>query len=206
MESLALFLTQFLWFFAASSAMVYFVVWPWSLQLSEDRQLSFWIAPQMFRAFGLGLLVPNLSPGIPQAFAIPTAAVDFFTALLALLAFVGLQRGWQLARQLTWACTLIGLSDLLIAFSIAPFIGVTDHLTAQWYIPAFVGPLMIVAHVGCLAALLKRIEIISHSFPAKRLPPSRLRQGASAPRQVLTKEGDSRTILHIIKSEKGRAL
>ena len=109
----------------------------------------------MFRAFGLGLLVPNLSPGISQEFAIPTAAVDFFTAILALLAFVGLLRGWRLARLLTWACTLIGLGDLLTAFSIAPFIGVTDHLAAQWYVPAFVGPLMIVAHVACLATLLQ---------------------------------------------------
>jgi len=109
----------------------------------------------MFRALGLGLLVPNLSPGISQEFAIPTAAVDFFTAILALLAFVGLLRGWRLARFLTWACTLIGLGDLLIAFSIAPFIGVTDHLAGQWYVPAFVGPFMIVAHVACLAALLR---------------------------------------------------
>ena len=108
----------------------------------------------MFRALGLGLLVPNLSPGISHEFAIPTAAVDFFTAILALLAFVGLLRVWRLARLLIWACTLIGLGDLLIAFSIAPFIGVTDHLAAQWYVPAFVGPFMIVAHVACLAALL----------------------------------------------------
>ena len=94
MEPLALFMTQFLWFLVVWSAVVYFVVWPRSLQLSADKQLCFWVAPQMFRAFGLGLLVPNLSPGISQEFAIPTAAVDFFTAILALLAFVGLLRGW----------------------------------------------------------------------------------------------------------------
>jgi len=60
---------------------------------SEDMRLGFWIAPQMFHALGLGLLVPNLSPGISEAFGIPTAAVDFFTAILALLAFVDLFRG-----------------------------------------------------------------------------------------------------------------
>ncbi len=38
--------------------------------------------------------------------------------------------------------------------TLAPFIGVTDHLAARWFIPAFVGPFMIVAHVACLAALL----------------------------------------------------
>ena len=88
--------------------------------------------------------------------------MDCFTAILALLAFVGLHRGWQLAQHLTWACTLIGLSDLLIAFSIAPFIGVTDHLTAQWYVPAFIGPFMIVAHVACLAALLKKEGLMQY--------------------------------------------
>lgn len=146
MEPLALFLNQFLWFFVVWAVVAYLVVWPWSLQLSPDTRLCFWVAPQMFRALGLGLLVPNLSPGISQEFASPTAAV---------LAFVGLLRGWRLARHLTWACTLIGLGDLLIAFSIVPFIAVTDHLTGQWYVPAFVGPLMIVAHIACLATLLR---------------------------------------------------
>ena len=154
METLAPFMTQFLWFLVVWSLLVYFVVWPWSLRLTTDMRLRFWIAPQMFRALGLGLLVPQLSPGLSDAFAIPTAAVDFFTAILALLAFVGLYRGWRLALPLTWACTTIGLGDSLIAFSIAPFIGVTDHLAAQWFVPAFVGPFMIVAHVACLAALL----------------------------------------------------
>ena len=49
----------------------------------------------------------------------------------------------------------IGVVDLLIAFSIAPFIGVADHLAAQWYVPAFVGPFMIVTHMAYLAALLR---------------------------------------------------
>ena len=154
MATLAPFMTQFLWFLVVWSLLVYFVVWPWSLRLTTDMRLRFWIAPQMFRALGLGLLVPQLSPGLSNSFAIPTAAIDFLTAILALLAFVGMYRRWRLALPLTWACTIIGLSDLLIAFSIAPFIGVTDHLAAQWFVPALVGPLMIVAHVAGLATLL----------------------------------------------------
>lgn len=160
MEALPIFLTQFSWFFAAWSILTILVVWPWSLRFSPDRRLSFWIAPQMFRAFGLGLLVPNLSPGLSPAFALPVAAVDFFTAIVALLAFVGLFRGWRLALPLAWVCTVVGLTDLLVAFSIAPFIGVDDHLTAQWYIPALFGPLLIVAHIACLAVLLRaRVSI-----------------------------------------------
>ncbi len=155
METLPLFLTQFLWFFLVWSALTYFVVWPSSSRFSVDAKLKFWIAPQMFRALGLGLLVPQLSPGLSSSFAVPVAAVDFFVAILAVLAFAGLYRGWRVALPLTWACTIIGLGDLLIAFSIAPFIGVADHLAAQWFIPALVGPLMIVAHLACLAALLR---------------------------------------------------
>ena len=59
-------------------------------------------------------------------------------------------------ESLTIFVTQFVLGDLLIAFSIAPFIGVTDHLAAQWYIPTFIGPFMIVAHVACLSTLLSR--------------------------------------------------
>ena len=155
MQPLAIFITQFVWFLIVWSAVAYFVLWPWSRRLPTRTQLAFWIAPQMFRALGLGLLVPNLSPAISQEFAVPTAVVDFFTAILAVPAFIGLLRGWQFARPLAWLCTIIGLNDLLIAFSIAPFIGVANHLAAQWFVPALVGPLMIVAHVACLAALIQ---------------------------------------------------
>ncbi len=66
METLAPFMTQFLWFLVVWSVLVYFVVWPWSLKLTADVRLRFWIAPQMFRALGLGRLVPQLSHSIPQ--------------------------------------------------------------------------------------------------------------------------------------------
>jgi len=69
-----------------------------------------WVAPEMFRVLGLGLLVPNLSPEISREFAVATAAGDSLTATLALLAFVGLRRSWSAARSLTWACTLVGIA------------------------------------------------------------------------------------------------
>jgi len=39
MKPLATFVTQFLWFLVVWSAVAYFVVWPWSLQLSADTRL-----------------------------------------------------------------------------------------------------------------------------------------------------------------------
>jgi hypothetical protein len=29
------------------------------------------------------------------------------------------------------------------------------HMAAQWYVPVFAGPIMIVSHVACLAELLR---------------------------------------------------
>ena len=45
---------------------------------------------------------------MPAGFAVPTAAADSLTAVLAASAFLGLQRGWGVARGLAWACTLVG--------------------------------------------------------------------------------------------------
>jgi hypothetical protein len=106
-EPLVLFVLQFAWFLFAWSLIAYFVLWPWSARLPFRARLSAWIAPEMFRVLGVGLLVPNLSPGMPIEFAAATAAGDSTTALLAALAFTGLRRGWASARGLAWACTIV---------------------------------------------------------------------------------------------------
>ncbi len=154
MEPLPAFVLQLAWFLLAWSVLVGFVVWPWSRRLSPTARLSLWVAPQMFRVLGLGLLVPNLSPGMPRDFALATAIGDSLTASLALLAFVALQRGSSRARALAWACTVVGTLDLLAAFPHAVHSGAVPHLAAQWYVPVFGGPVMIVSHVACFAELL----------------------------------------------------
>ncbi len=155
MEPLVIFVLQFLWFLFAWSLIAYFVVWPWSARLSPAERLSVWVAPEMFRVLGVGLLVPNLSPGMPAEFALSTAAGDSVTALLAALAFVGLRRGWGVARGLAWACTIIGSLDLLIAFPHAAATGAITHLAAQWYVPVFAGPVLVICHVACFLLLLR---------------------------------------------------
>ena len=90
MEPIVFFVLQFLWFLFAWCLITYFVLWPRSAILLPDARLSVWIAPEMFRVLGVGLLVPNLSPGMPAEFAITTAAADSLTAVLAACAFVGL--------------------------------------------------------------------------------------------------------------------
>jgi hypothetical protein len=154
MEPFRVFVTQLLWFLCVWSAVVYLVVWPWSLRLGIAQRLSLWVAPQMFRVLGLGLLVPNLSPGISQEFAVATALGDSVTATLALLAFVGLRRGWRRGRALAWACSVVGIADLLVAFPHAAATSAMGHLAAQWYVPVFAGPIMVVSHAACLVTLL----------------------------------------------------
>ena len=78
MEPLVIFVLQFLWFLFAWSLIVYFVVWPWSARFSPDIRLSGWVAPEMFRVLGFGLLsrisrrvCPASSPS-PRLQAIPS--------------------------------------------------------------------------------------------------------------------------------------
>ena len=155
MEPIALFILQFLWFLLAWSLIAYFLLWPWSARLLPDARLSVWVAPEMFRVLGIGLLVPNLSPGMPAEFAITTAAADSLTAVLAASAFLGLRLGWGAARGLAWACTLVGSLDLLIAFPHAASTGAISHLATQWYVPVFAGPPLVVCHVACFVLLVR---------------------------------------------------
>jgi hypothetical protein len=155
MEPLTVFVVQFLWFLLAWSLITYFVLWPWSATLSPDARLSAFIAPEMFRALGLGLLVPNLSPGMPQEFAISTAIGDSLTSFLAASAFLGLRRTWSGARVLAWACTIVGLLDALIAFPHAASTGAITHMAAQWYVPVLAGPPLVICHVACIILLVR---------------------------------------------------
>jgi hypothetical protein len=154
-EPLAIFLFQFLWFLLADSLLACFILWPRSASLPADERLSVWIAPLMFRVLGAGLLVPNLSPGMPMEFAVPTAAADSLTAVLAAAAFVALQRGWPAGRALAWACTIVGSLDALIAFPHAAATGAISHLAVQWYVPVFVGPWLVICHVACFVLLMR---------------------------------------------------
>jgi hypothetical protein len=153
-EPLVVFVLQFLWFLFAWSLIAYFVFWPWSAQLSPTARLSAWVAPQMFRVLGVGLLVPNLSPGMPTEFAASTAAGDSLTALLAALAFIGLRNELPAAWGLAWACTVVGSIDLLVAFPHAAATGAISHMAAQWYVPVFAGPILVICHVACFILLV----------------------------------------------------
>ena len=154
MNPVLVFAAQFVWFLVVWGAVAVLFVNPRLAGSTRDRVLSVWIAPQLFRVLGLGLLVPNLSPNMPISFAVPTAAGDAATAILALLSLVALQQRWAQARGAAWACTVVGSADLAIALVQAARIGAAQFLAAQWFVPAVMVPLLVVSHVMAFRTLL----------------------------------------------------
>ena len=155
MNPVEVFALQFLWFLAAWVTVALLFVGPAIARLHPDDALSVWLAPQMFRVLGAGLLVSNLAPDLPRAFAAPTAAGDSLTAILALLSVIGLRRRWPIARHIAWACTIVGSADLMIALPHAAAVQAARYLTAQWYVPALGVPLMIVCHAMAFRTLVR---------------------------------------------------
>lgn len=155
MSPVTVFVLQFAWFVVAWAAVAAFFVAPWVSRLHPDDALSVWLAPQLFRVLGVGLLVPNLAPEMPRSFAAPTALGDSLTAVLALAAVVALRRRWHGGRALAWACSIVGGVDLAIALPHAARVEAARFLAAQWYVPALGVPLMIVSHLMAIRALLR---------------------------------------------------
>ena len=156
MNSSALFGIQFLWFVLVWAVLVNLFVLPKIKGLEQNEQLLVWLTPQLFRVLGLGLLVENLAPSLPLAFALPTAIGDCLTALLALIAIMALRQNWAGALMLAWACTLVGSLDLAIALPHAAMIRAMQFLTVQWYVPAMIVPLMIVCHFMAFRVLSRK--------------------------------------------------
>lgn len=147
MSPLSIFAAQFVWFLLSWSVLAALFVLPRLRTLPDDDALAIAIVPQMFRVLGLGLLVPQLSPGMLYSFAVPTAVGDSLTAVLALASVVTLRRRHPIGRKLAWACTIVGIVDLAVALPHAAAIGAAQFLAAQWFVPTVIVPLMIVSHV-----------------------------------------------------------
>ena len=149
------FALQFVWFLLAWSVIAAWFVEPRLRQSNSRDALAVWIAPHLFRVLGVGLLVPNLSPNLPREFALTTALRDSLTALLAFCALLALRRRWRRATTVVWIFNVIGALDLTAAMIHAVRIRAADYLQAQWYVPALLVPLMIVAHVQVFRTLLR---------------------------------------------------
>src|SRR5688572_28967631 len=142
MNSVYLFGFQFVWFLIVWATIAKLFVTPFVQRFEIKDKLSIWLLPQLFRVLGLGLLVQNLAPDLPSSFALPTAIGDAITSILALISIIALQNKWPSARSFVLVCNVIGSLDLAIALPHAVVIKAPNYLTAQWYVPAAIVPLM----------------------------------------------------------------
>ena len=114
------------------------------------------VFPQTFRFIGITLLVPGVvEPGLPEAFARPTAIGDTITTLLAWLALIALRTGWRFAIHAVWLFNLVGLTDLLLNLGRGARLQVASQLGAAWFGPAFIVPAMLVLHVLIFVFLVR---------------------------------------------------
>lgn len=123
------------------------------------RPLAEALLPLLFlhatRYLGLVFLVPTVAgQALPRAFAVPAAYGDLVAALLALLAIVALRRRWPSALGLVWLFNVVGLLDLIIAFTQGLRFRV--ELQAAYYIPTFAVPALVVTHIMMYTMLLRR--------------------------------------------------
>jgi hypothetical protein len=106
------------------------------------------------------LLAPGVAaPSLPPDFARGVASGDLATVALALLALAALRLGWRASLGLTWAANLFGVADALINCVQGIRLGAAPHLGAQWYVVAFIVPMILVAHALSFGVLTGRIKM-----------------------------------------------
>jgi hypothetical protein len=114
------------------------------------------------RHLGLMFLTTGVtSPNIPAQFAVPAAAGDFVSAMLALTAAVLIQRKSSWAVPMTWLFTVVGLVDFVSAIALSRIYSAGDFLGGAYWIPAFWVPMLIVGHIAIIDVLrlLKREKL-----------------------------------------------
>jgi hypothetical protein len=114
------------------------------------------------RHLGLMFLTTGVtSPNIPAQFAVPAAAGDFVSGMLALTAAVLIQRKSSWAVPMTWLFTVVGLVDFVMAIALSRIYSAGDYLGGAYWIPAFWVPMLIVGHIAIIDVLrlLKREKL-----------------------------------------------
>jgi hypothetical protein len=118
------------------------------------------------RHLGLMFLTTGVtSPNIPAQFAVPAAAGDFVSAMLALTAAVLIQRKSTWAVPMTWLFTVVGIVDFMMAIALSRIYRAGDFLGGAYWIPAFWVPMLIVGHIAIIDVLrlLKREKLSLHA-------------------------------------------
>jgi hypothetical protein len=134
-------------------------IWPVISKRERAEALRPILMLHGFRYIGLAVLVPGVvSPQLPAtAFARGLAYGDIATAILALIALAALRT--RLAGPLVWIFNIFGTADLLNAFYQGTRISLANTpgvLGADYFIPAFGVPLLLVTHFLVFRVLMRK--------------------------------------------------
>jgi hypothetical protein len=134
------------------STVIFYLAYRWLLKprlftLNPVVVLTPLLLLHSLRHLGLMFLTTGVtSPDLPQAFALPAAAGDMTSALLALLAVTLIQRKSRWAVAAAWVFGIVGSLDFVSAIVLSRLYRAGDFLGGAYWIPAFWVPLLIVAH------------------------------------------------------------
>ena len=138
-------------------------IWPAISRRERAEALRPILVLHGFRYIGLAVLIPGVvSPELSATvFARGLAYGDLATAVLALIALAALKTRWS--GLMVWIFNIFGTADLLNAFyqgdriSLAASPGV---LGADYFIPAFGVPLLLVTHFVVFRLLLRKQLVV----------------------------------------------
>jgi hypothetical protein len=149
------------------STIIFYLAYRWFLkpmlpQLNPALVMVPILLLHSLRHLGLMFLTTGVtSPNIPAQFAVPAAAGDFVSGMLALTAAVLIQRKSSWAVPMTWLFTVVGLVDFVMAIALSRIYSAGDYLGGAYWIPAFWVPMLIVGHIAIIDVLrlLKREKL-----------------------------------------------
>jgi hypothetical protein len=171
MDTVTIFLTQFVLSIVVYSLVAKWYAAPWLAGKTLQTALMLLILPHAFRHIGLGFMVPGLvGDPLPGLFAGGAAYGDFAAGLLAILALVALRSGWGWAIPLVWVFNVVGTADLLNALR---QVEAVPNLGVMWFVPTFIVPLLLVTHTMIFARLVKAarpVDIEALCAPSRRNP------------------------------------
>jgi hypothetical protein len=138
---------------------LYLALRPSLQRLGVRRHLMVLVGIHMFRYIGLTLALPNqfdYAPlGVPERLALQLGYWDFTNGLLALTAFVALQRRWSAALPLTWLFVIVAMLDQLISGGeLFPYLTDANRIgTMPWLLVAVYLPVLVVTSVTIIVML-----------------------------------------------------
>ena len=159
MDTQFIFLLQFLLSIIVFSFLMKWIATPWLNKQSINTALFWLTIPHTFRHIGMSFLVPGLSlQALPSNFAFPAAYGDLAAGILAFVALCFLYYKWPLALVIVWIFNIVGFIDLLNALRHAEVILMFG---ANWYIPTFLVPLLLVTHFMIFKRLIFNVNLRS---------------------------------------------